>query len=119
MAFSQEKQNTAGDDRGLIKVAIMYPYAEGKTFDMDYYKAKHMPMVAKLLGSNLIKYTIEKGMTNGTSNQPMPYLVIGTFYVKSLSEYQAAMAANRESVHADIANYTNVIPVIFYSEVVK
>jgi hypothetical protein len=59
----------------------MYPFAEGKTFNMEYYETKHMPMAAGFLGSNLTKYTIEKG---GIPNQPLPYMAIGTFYVKSL-----------------------------------
>jgi uncharacterized protein (TIGR02118 family) len=117
--FSQEKQNTAVVEKGLIKVSVMYPYAEGKTFNMEYYETKHMPMVAKLLGSNLIKYTIEKGLANGIPNQPLPFMAIGTFYVKSLSEYQAAITPNRDAIRADFSNYTNTSPVILVSEVVK
>jgi len=118
-AFSQEKQNMAAVEKGLIKISIMYPYAEGKTFNMEYYDTKHMPMVAGFLGSNLIKYTIEKGIANGIPNQPLPYIAIGTFYVKSLSEYQAAIGPNRDAIRADFSNYTNISPVILVSEVVK
>ena len=124
--FGQEKQYRKGkkDDsavveKGLIKVSIMYPFAEGKTFNMEYYETKHMPMVAGLLGSNLVKYTIEKGLASGIPNQPLPYMAIGTFYVKSLSEYQAAIAPNRDTIRADFANYTNIAPVILVSEVVR
>jgi hypothetical protein len=39
-----------GVEKGLIKVSVMYPYAEGKTFNMEYYETKHMPMVAGFLG---------------------------------------------------------------------
>jgi uncharacterized protein (TIGR02118 family) len=117
--FSQEKPNTAVAEKGLIKVSVMYPYAEGKTFNMEYYETKHMPMVAKLLGANLIKYTIEKGLSSGIPNQPLPFMAIGTFYVKSLSEYQAAIAPNRDAIRADFSNYTNISPVILVSEVVK
>jgi uncharacterized protein (TIGR02118 family) len=118
-AFSQEKQNTAIVEKGLIKVTIMYPYAEGKTFNMAYYETKHMPMVAALLGSNLVKYTIEKGLANGIPNQPLPFMAVGAFYVKSLSDYQAAIGPNITTIRADFANYTNVTPVILVSEVVK
>lgn len=123
IAFGQEKQPGKSDitvaDKGLIKISVMYPYAEGKTFNMEYYETKHMPMVAGFLGSNLVKYTIEKGLSSGIPNQPLPFMAIGTFYVKSLSEYQAAIAPNRDAIRADFANYTNVIPVILVSEVVK
>jgi len=118
-AFGQEKQNTAVAEKGLIKVSILYPYAEGKTFNMDYYETKHMPMVAAFLGSNLVKYTIEKGLASGIPNQPLPFMAIGTFYVKNLADYQAAIGPHRDAIRADFPNYTNITPVILVSEVVK
>ena len=118
-AFGQEKQNTAVAEKGLIKVSILYPYAEGKTFNMDYYETKHMPMVAAFLGSNLVKYTIEKGLASGIPNQPLPFMAIGTFYVKNLADYQAAIGPHRDAIRADFPNYTNITPVILMSEVVK
>ena len=118
-AFSQEKQNIAVVEKGLIKVSILYPYAEGKTFNMEYYESKHMPMVAAFLGSNLVKYTIEKGLANGIPNQPLPYMAIGTFYVKSLSDYQTAIGPHVNAIRADFPNYTNISPVILVSEVVR
>jgi uncharacterized protein (TIGR02118 family) len=124
--FGQEKQtrkskdhNSAVAEKGLIKVSVMYPFAEGKTFNMEYYETKHMPMVAGFLGSNLVKYTIEKGLASGIPNQPLPYMAIGTFYVKNLSEYQAAIGPNRDAIRADFVNYTNIAPVILVSEVVR
>jgi uncharacterized protein (TIGR02118 family) len=125
-AFGQEKQsrkakkpNSAVAEKGLIKVSVMYPFSEGKTFDIEYYETKHMPMVAAFLGSNLVKYTIEKGVASGIPNQPLPYMAIGTFYVKSLSDYQAAIGPNRDAIRADFPNYTNTAPIILVSEVVR
>ena len=118
-AFGQEKQNMAVAEKGLIKISIMYPYAEGKTFNMEYYETKHMPMVAAFLGSNLVKYTIEKGLASGIPNQPLPFMAIGVFYIKSLGDYQAAIGPHRDDIRADFANYTNITPVILVSEVVK
>lgn len=113
------QSETVADETGLVKVSIMYPDGEGKHFDMDYYKTKHMPMVAGFLGSNLVKYTIEKGVASSVPNQPLPYVAIGTFYVKDLSAYQQAIAPNREAIRADIRKYTNIVPVIFISELVE
>lgn len=49
--FSQEKKSgrtkknsLAVSEKGLIKVSVMYPFSEGKTFDIAYYEATHMPM---------------------------------------------------------------------------
>jgi uncharacterized protein (TIGR02118 family) len=106
------------EEQGLIKIAVMYPFSEGKTFNIEYYEAEHMPLVASFLGANLEKYTIEKGITSGMPNQ-VPYMAIGTFYVKDLAEYEAATAPKRDAIKADFANYTNVAPVIAVSEVVS
>jgi uncharacterized protein (TIGR02118 family) len=125
-AFSPEKQSditkkisSVVEEKGLIKVSIMYPFAEGKTFNMEYYETKHMPMVAGFLGSNLVRYGIEKGVASGLPNTPLPYMAVGSFYVKSLADYQAAIAPNIAAIRSDIANYTNVAPVILVSEVVR
>ncbi|SHG44298.1 conserved hypothetical protein [Chryseolinea serpens] len=124
-SFGQDKQSAKAKkpstavEKGLVKVSVMYPFAEGNTFNMEYYETKHMPMVAAFLGSNLVKYTIEKGLASGIPNQPLPYMAIGTFYVKSLSDYQAAIAPNRDAIRADFVNYTNAAPLILVSEVVK
>ncbi|GAB4038651.1 EthD family reductase [Spirosoma gilvum] len=106
-------------EKGLTKVSILYPYSEGKTFNMEYYEKSHMPFVAGLLGSNLIRYTIEKGISNGTPNSPLPFMAIGSFYVKNLSDYQAAIAPNIEAIRADFPKYTNISPTILISEVIK
>jgi len=118
-AFGQGNQNMVATEKGLIKISVMYPYGEGKTFNMEYYETRHMPMMATFLGSNLIKYTIEKGLSSGIPNQPLPFMAIGTFYVKSLSDYQAAIGPKRDAIRADILNYTNISPVILVSEVIK
>ncbi|GAB3994764.1 hypothetical protein GCM10028807_33160 [Spirosoma daeguense] len=119
--FAQRKSETKADvvEKGLIKVSVMYPYAEGKTFDMDYYEKNHMPYVAGLLGTNLVRYTIEKGIANGMPNAPLPFVAIGSFYVKSLTDYQTAITPNRDAIRADILKYTNISPTILVSEVMK
>lgn len=114
-----KKGRPAVAEKGLVKVSVMYPYEEGKTFDMAYYESTHMPMVAGFLGSNLVKYTIEKGVASGIPNAPLPFLAIGSFYVKDLEAYQAAIAPNRDAIRADFPNYTNVSPIILVSEVVR
>ncbi|OQP53503.1 EthD family reductase [Niastella populi] len=125
-AFGQEKQSGRSENRhsevaekGLVKISVMYPFAEGKKFNMEYYQTRHMPMVAGFLGANLVKYTIEKGLASGIPNQPLPYMAIGTFYVKSLDEYKSAIGPKRDAIRADFANYTDIAPVILVSEVVR
>ena len=71
---------------GMFKVAILYPNGEDKTFDMDYYEKKHMPMVAGFIGKNLKFYEIDKGIAGRTPNDKVPFLAIGYFYIGDIAE---------------------------------
>ena len=102
---------------GMFKVTIFYPNGEGKTFDMDYYQKKHMPMVAGYLGSNLQGYEIVEGISGRTPEDELPFLAMGSFHISNLDLYNKAIAANRDAIIGDFKNYTNVMPLIQISEV--
>ncbi len=104
--------------KGMIKVAIFYPNGEGKTFDMDYYSNKHMPMAAGLFGDSLMAISIDKGIANGTPDLPVQYLAIGYFYFENMSSFESSMGAHSETLRADVPNYTNIRPEIQISEVI-
>lgn len=105
--------------KGMVKVAILYPSGENKTFDMDYYTTKHMPMVAELFGDALRHYAIDKGISGRTPDEPMPYVAAGYFYFDKLSDYGKAFGTNAEKILGDIPNYTDIQPVVQISEVVR
>jgi uncharacterized protein (TIGR02118 family) len=113
---SQLKQSST-TEIGLFKVTILYPDGEGKTFDMDYYEKKHMPMVAGFIGKNLKFYEIDKGISGRTPTDKALYVAIGYFYIKDVAEYNKAIAQNRDAVISDFKNYTNIQPVIQISKV--
>ncbi len=113
--FLQSKQV----DSGKIKVMILYPNEEGKTFDMDYYSQKHMPMVAELFGAPLKSYSIDRGIAGRTPEEPVPYIAIGCFYFDQLSDYDNAFGPNAEKILSDIPNYTNIQPVVQISTSIK
>lgn len=104
--------------KGMVKIAIMYPNEANKTFDMDYYANKHMPMVANLFGTPLKGYGIDKGISGRTPDEPLPYLAIGYFYFDSIAAYNEAFGPNAEKILGDIPNYTSIKPVVLISEVV-
>jgi len=108
---------TSAPEKGMFKVTILYPNGEGKTFDMDYYEEKHMPMVAGYLGSNLTLYEIDKGVSGRTPQDKAPFLAMGYFYVADIAAYNQAIASNRDAIISDFKNYTNVMPVIQISEI--
>ncbi len=106
-------------DEGMVKVTLLYPGGEGKTFDMDYYKNKHMPMVAELMGDAMKKVTIDEGISGRTPEDPIPYMAIGYLWFDKLEDYQNAIGPAIGQILADIPNYTNVQPVLQISKVIK
>lgn len=105
--------------KGMIKVAILYPNGEDKTFDMEYYSTRHMPLAASLFGESLVAMSIDKGLASTTPGVPAPYLAIGYFYFENLETMKSTMGAHSEKLRADVANYTNIQPVLLVSEVVQ
>ncbi|GAA4278902.1 EthD family reductase [Aquimarina mytili] len=114
-----ESTDTAKIKTGMVKVTILYPNGDGKTFDMDYYSNTHMPMVANVLGDSLKLFKIDKGISGRTPNEPIPYLAIGYLYFDTLSAYQNAFGPNAEKIVGDIPNYTNTQPIVQISEIVE
>ena len=110
-------KHSSTTETGMFKVSILYPNGEDKTFDMDYYEKKHMPMVAGFLGKNLKFYEIDKGIAGRTPNDKVPFVAIGYFYINDVADYNKVIAQNREAIISDIKNYTNIQPVIQISEV--
>ena len=117
----QQKTSTDHSEvkKGMIKVTILYPNGEGKKFDMDYYSTKHMPMIATLLGDSLKLFEIDKGIAGRTPNDPIPYLAIGYLYFDRLSAFQNSFKSHAEKIRGDVANYTNIQPILQISEVVR
>lgn len=102
----------------MIKVSVMYPTTEGARFDHDYYRNRHMPMVAELLGAACLRWTVDRGLNGGAEGVDAPYVAICHFYSESVEAYETAISPHRKQVGVDIANYTDIKPVMQVSEVV-
>lgn len=111
------QQKPVSKENAKYRIVILYPGGEDKTFDMDYYEKKHMPMVAGFIGKNLLHYEIDKGISGRTTNDKAPFMAIGYFYVNDISEYNKAIAQNRDAIVNDFRNYTNTQPLIQINEI--
>ncbi len=94
----------------MIRLSVFYPTTEGATFDHDYYRNKHVPLAVSAWG--LEGAEIDKGIDG-------PYAAAVHFTFDSLDAMGAAMAAEGTgAVMADVANYTDIVPVMQTSEIV-
>lgn len=95
----------------MIRVSVFYPKGEGSTFDHDYYRDHHVPLAMKTWG--LDHAEIDRGVDG-------PYVAAVHFCFESNEALRAAMSAPAtRDVLADVANYTNISPVMQTSEIVS
>jgi uncharacterized protein (TIGR02118 family) len=102
----------------MIKVSVMYPHTPGARFDHDYYRDSHMPMVQQLMGDACKSYTVDKGLGGGAPGAPPVYVGMCHMYCDSLAAFQGAFGPHAKKIMADVANYTDLQPVMQNSEVV-
>lgn len=102
----------------MIKVTVMYPYTEGARFDHAYYRQVHMPLVKARLGSACRYYTVDKGLSGREPGSPPAFVAMCAFICDSVEAYGAALQEHVAEIRADIANYTDIVPVVQFSEVV-
>ena len=101
----------------MIKVSVLYPNGEGKTFDMDYYCNKHVPMIAGLLGDAVKGATVEKGLGGAEPDSPATYAAMGNLYFDSVEAFENSFGPNTDKIMGDLPNFTNIEPIIQISEV--
>jgi len=101
----------------MIKVTILYPNKKGGRFDFDYYLKRHMPMSIERHGSALRGVTVERGLSGTIPNSQPTYVAICHLFFDSVDAFLQAFMPHAEVLQGDIPNYTNIEPVIQFSEV--
>jgi uncharacterized protein (TIGR02118 family) len=106
------------EEIAMIRTTAFYPAGPNATFDFDYYKNRHFPMVLDLMKPfGAIRFEVEKPLAT-VSGEPAPYLAVGTIWFDDMPGIQAGLAQHGATIMGDIPNYTNVTPVIQFGEIV-
>lgn len=101
----------------MIKVSVFYPASPDATFDMDYYRTHHVPMVQRLLGTACKGASIDHGVGGGKRGEAPTFAAMGHLLFDSIAEFEKAFAPRAPAILGDVPNYTNIQPVIQISEV--
>jgi uncharacterized protein (TIGR02118 family) len=95
----------------MIRLSVYYPASEGARFDHEYYAEKHVPLCKTTW--NLDSAEIDRGIDG-------PYVAALHLRFASPEALQAAMASEGTgAILADVANYTDIAPVLQTSEIVE
>ena len=101
----------------MIKVSVFYPNGSEAKFDMDYYCARHIPLVQRLSGPALKGVAVEGGVRGSTPDSAPSFLAMGHLLFESLEAFQGSFGPHTNEIVADVPNYTNIQPVIQVSGV--
>ncbi|MEO7691312.1 MAG: EthD family reductase [Sphingomonas sp.] len=103
----------------MIKMSVYYPADGGSRFDHDYYRTSHMPLIQQRLGDACLRYEIEKGLGGREPGSAPPFVAACHIYALSLETFQEAFGPHRPEIAADVANYTDITPIVQISEIIE
>jgi len=96
----------------VINISAIYPNAAGSRFDLDYYRDRHTPFAEALLGEHgLIGLRTVAGVES-LDGQPPAYWVISEMHFPSREAFDQAIEVCGTALFADIANYTDITPIL-------
>jgi len=101
----------------MITVNVLYPNKDGAKFDMSYYLTSHIPMVKRVLGSALKGCLVEQGLGGGAPGSKAEFATLCHLRFDSVEAFQKAFGPNAAQIQNDIANYTDVQPIIQISDI--
>lgn len=99
----------------MVRVLVLYPRGEGKRFDLDYYKNRHMPLVKELLKP----LSVEMDISLQRRGEPSPYLVVSHMTFESMEQLMEKYAAVGEELIADKLRFTDIETIFQVSEVIS
>ncbi len=100
----------------MIRVSVLYPNGADTKFDMNYYLAKHIPMVKQKLGAACKSVTVDQGVAGGAEGAPATYVAMAHLTFDSLGAFQSAFGPHASAIMGDIPNYTNAQPTVQISD---
>ena len=95
----------------------MYPNTEGGRFDLPYYCNTHMRLVRELIGPALKGLRVEQGIGGGAPGSAPTYIALGHLEFDSVEAAEKALQTHAPALMSDIPNFTNLEPVMQFSEV--
>ncbi len=101
----------------MVKISILYPNA-GR-FDMDYYLDTHMPVsIARLCtGQGYKGVSVERGLGGPTPGSAPSFVAMCHYLFDTVEDFMATFLPHAAELQGDMANYTDIEPVIQFSEV--
>lgn len=98
-------------------MTILYPWEDGATWDADYYRDGHMPLIMDLYGREAIRrFEVRKGPEPSNGNPPA-FLGTVNIYIEDQEAFDAAGREHTQALVDDVPNFSSVMPLAMVTEV--
>jgi uncharacterized protein (TIGR02118 family) len=103
----------------VVRISILYPNQPDRRFDMGYYLEKHMPASIERLSAEkgFRGVSVDRGVGGGAPGAAPTYVAMCHYLFDTGADFMTAFAAHAGYLQGDMANYTDIEPVIQFSEV--
>ncbi len=101
----------------MFCASIAYP-PEAEGFDFGYFRDRHVPRFAQLLGDACVRYEVHRGLS-APGAPPPPFVAAAYLWVSSAEVFGATLAEHAAELYADIANFSGTAPVRGWAEVAQ
>jgi uncharacterized protein (TIGR02118 family) len=100
-------------------ITIHYPNADGATFDHEYYRTRHLPEVGKAFGPFGLGYaSVLKGEESVDGGAPAYFVTTILSFRYEQGARDAAASEGAKALMADVANFTDVTPLVQFNSAV-
>lgn len=99
----------------MFCASVAYPL-ESESFDFEYFRDRHVPLFAEMLGENCVRFEVHRGLV-APGAPPPPFAAAAYFWVRSTDAFGAALAKHAFAIYADIDNFSHTQPVRGWAEV--
>jgi uncharacterized protein (TIGR02118 family) len=101
----------------MVKVSIFYPNKPGSRFDVGYYLNMHMPMAARLLGPAIKAIAVDIGRLGPGPEDTAPFAAICAFTCDTVEDFMQAFTPVAAELQGDIPRYTDIQPIVQFSDI--
>jgi uncharacterized protein (TIGR02118 family) len=100
----------------MFCASVAYP-PDSVGFDFEYFRSRHVPMFAAMLGENCQRFEVHRGVAAPGAPPPL-FAGAAYFWVTSPEAFGAALSQHSEEIYGDIPNFSQTQPVRGWAEVV-
>lgn len=100
----------------MIIVSVTYPATAGSTFDLDYYRTKHMPLVRERWGSVGMTDAEFLSGTGALGGGEAAYHMVALLSFETKEVFGQAAKQHGKEIMGDIKNFTDATPVVQFND---